>query len=202
LKKTILLLIVLLFGTACSGDHKFKIFNNPTAQKIHKSSHCDAQRPFPQMILIPFFNRATQIVSRCSTYEKHKTSLAMIVFYQQWYEHFGDKNKAVRYMLEDVMIEWGDRKKIVKIAYDVEGNLIKEATVVGLARSGNYIWAWKGYNNKISETSLIHELVHQALRATNGTGDSDHEGRRYKGWTWKHTSMIIKTKNMLRTFNI
>jgi hypothetical protein len=187
---------------SCSGEYRFKIFKNPNFQKIHKRSYCDPKLPFPQMVFIPFFKKATQIVSRCDAYEKHKTSLAMIVFYQQWYEHFGDRNKVVKNMLENVMIEWGNEKKVIKIAYDLKGEVVKEATVVGLAKSGNYIWAWKGYRNKISETSLIHELVHQALRALNGTGDPDHEGRVYKGWTWEHSSMIIKTKKMLRTFNI
>ena len=201
-KKTILLLIVMVFSMTCAGNEKIRFFHNPDLAKIHKRSFCDPDRPFPQMIMIPFFGKATQIVPSCNLYEKHKTSLSMIIFYQQWVENFGDDDHSVRRMLEDVMIEWDVNKKTVKKAYNLKGEKVINVRVNGLARGGNYTWIWAGYVNKISETSLMHELVHLSLRAKNGHGDADHEGKKYKGWTWEHTSLVIKTKNILRTFNI
>jgi hypothetical protein len=48
--------------------------------------------PFPQMVLIPFFENASQIVPNCQTYPKHETALAFFIFYHKWTEYFGDRN--------------------------------------------------------------------------------------------------------------
>ena len=186
----------------CAGNEKIRFFHNPDYEKIHKRSFCDPNKPFPQMIMIPFFRKATQIVPNCNLYEKHKTSLAMMVFYQQWAENIGDDNLSVRNMLEDVMIEWDINKKTVKKAYNLKGEKVTNVRVNGLARGGNYTWIWAGHFNKISETSLMHELIHLSLRAKNGHGDADHEGNKHEGWTREHTALIIKMKKILRIFNI
>ena len=189
-------------SVTCSGDQGFRIFEKTNDYKlIYKTSVCDPNGTFPQMIIIPFLKKAAQIVPRCDSYPKHKTAMAMMIFYQQWVDHFGDEHGLVKEMLENTVVEWGLKKKKIKKAYGLYGKEVKNVNVVGLAKPGNYIWSWTAYG-KISETSLIHELVHQALRATTGSGDSDHEGNIYPGWTWEHTSMIIKAKKTLRAFNI
>ena len=197
--------IILLFLMCCSacpmqtGQTSLLAKDN---KKIYKSSVCVPEKSFPQMIMIPFFNMATQIVPSCQMYPKYKTSLAMIVFYQHWVYYFGDDDNSVKNMLHNVMIEWGSRKKTIVGAYDIDGVSVTSPVIVGLVKSENMIWVWRGYDYKIANSSLTHELVHLALRAKNGHGDSDHEGTRYKGWTNQHTEMIIKIKNVLLSFNI
>jgi hypothetical protein len=100
------------------------------------------------------------------------------------------------------MVTWGTKKKTLKLAYNMEGKKIVNATVIGLTQSSSLVWVWQGYGHKISESSLIHELIHLSLRALNGHGDFDHEGTKRDGWTAEHTKMIIEAKNMLRSFNI
>lgn len=154
------------------------------------------------MIVIPFFINATQIVPNCQTYPKHQTSLAMIVFYHHWVKWFGDDNFKIKNALENLMVEWGTEKKKLKTGYNLQGKKIKNANIIGLTQTKSYIWVWEGYNHKISESSLIHELVHISLRAINGHGDRDHEGYKYHGRTKAHTQMIIEAKEVLRSFNI
>jgi len=147
-------------------------------------------------------NKATQIVPNCSTYPKHKTALAMMVFYHHWVRWFGDDNLVVKKSLENIMIEWDVNKKTIKKGYSINGDERENIIVVGLTKSKSYIWVWQGYFHKIAESSLVHELVHVALRAKNGHGDSDHEGNIYHGWTKNHTAMILEAKEMLRSFDI
>ena len=201
LKKLILLSILVAFSITCSGDQGLRFFNDHKYDKIHKSSICNPHGKFPQMIIIPFFQRSAQIVPNCDRYPKHKTAIAMMVFYQQWVDHFGDDHGLIKDMLNNTVIEWDTKKKKFKKAYGLHGQKVENVNVIGLARPGNYMWLWTGYG-KISETSLIHELVHQSLRATTGIGDADHEGDKFPGWTWEHSSMIVKSKKMLRAFNI
>ena len=154
------------------------------------------------MVMIPFFERASQLVPNCQTYPKHKTALAMMVFYNYWNRWFGDEDLVVKKALEKVMIEWGTKKRTLKRGFSLEGELRKNITVLGVTRSNSFIWVWQGPFQKISETSLIHELVHIALRAQHGHGDADHEGTKYNGWTVEHTALIIEAKEALRSFDI
>jgi len=154
------------------------------------------------MILIPFFEKASQIVPNCQTYPKHKTALALFIFYHKWTEYFGDRDFAVRGMLEQVMIQWDTNKKVSKRGYKLNGEPFKNLNILGRVESDNMTWVWQGYHHKISQSALIHELVHLALRAKNGTADPDHEGLKYRGWTSAHSVMIIESKQMLAAFNI
>ena len=170
--------------------------------KIYKKSFCEPSKPFPQMILIPFFKETFQIVPDCKVYPKNQTSLAMLVFYHHWTEYFGDDDFIVKNSLEKLMITWGLSKKRSRNAYNLDGDLIEHATVIGLTTSKTTIWVWRGYDFKISESSFIHELVHVALRNMNGHGDRDHEGAKYSGWTSAHTKLVSEAKETLRTFGI
>jgi len=154
------------------------------------------------MILIPFFESASQVVPNCKTYPKHQTALAFFVFYHKWTEYFGDKNYAVRGVLEKVMVQWDVNKKISSRGYNLKGERLKDHNIIGRVESSTIIWVWQGYNNKISQSALFHELVHLALRAKNGTADPDHEGSKYRGWTGAHSVMIIEAKQMLRAFGL
>ncbi len=178
------------------------MFFSNNHKKVYKVSSCNTNDSFPQMIVIPFFKNATQIIPNCETYPKHKTALALMVFYHHWLKWFGDENFIVKNMLEKVMIEWDTKKRTIKKAYNIRGKEIENPTIVGLVRTNTIIWVWEGYSHKIAESSLIHELVHLSLRAKYGSGDSDHEGNKYDGWTADHSKMILEAKDMLRSFDI
>ena len=187
---------------ACPGHTGTNLFLENDARRIYKYSKCDETKNFPQMITIPFFKGATQIVPNCRTYQKHKTSLALMVFYHHWYKNFGDENQVIKNLLEKVMVEWGTEKKRLKSAYNIHGEKKLNPTIIGIVKSKSYIWVWEGYDHKISESSLMHELVHISLRAHFGHGDADHEGDKYYGWTRRHTQMISEAKETLRSFGI
>ena len=154
------------------------------------------------MVIIPFFENSTQVMPDCKTYPKYKTALALMVYYHHWSEWFGDDDLVIKNMLEQIMIEWGKEKKYMSSAYNIKGKKINNASIIGITKTNSYIWVWEGYFHKISESSLMHELVHLSLRAKYGHGDRDHEGDKYSGWTEQHTLMILEAKETLRAFNI
>ncbi len=201
IKKIMICLVLMLSATTCNG-HNSTIFLKNDYKIVYKSDYCNPERSFPQMILIPYFNKASQIMPNCETYPVHKTAMAMFIFYHQWLETFGDRDMAVRGVLEKVMIKWGTEKRVGKRGYDINGEKYKNRNIIGLVETDSIIWVWEGYNHRISESALIHEFVHLALRAKNGNADPDHEGHKYRGWTPRHTRMIIETKKMLRAFNL
>ena len=109
--KKILIALCFLSSVTCSGHGPSVLFSNQN-KPIYESSLCIPGDPLPQMVLIPFFEEASQIMPNCKTYPKHMTALAMMVFYHKWEEYFGDSDYAVRGMLQKVMIQWGTTKKI------------------------------------------------------------------------------------------
>ena len=191
-----------MFCVACAGQQNSTAFLFNDYNKIYKNSICDPSRSFPQMIILPFFKNATQIVPNCETYPKHKTALSLMVFYHHWLNNFGDDDLKVKAALEKVMITWGVEKRTMKKSYNLKGEEHRNSTIIGITKSDSVIWVWQGYDHKISESSFIHELVHVALRAKYGHGDSDHEGSKYDGWTSRHSEMILEAKESLRAFNL
>ena len=170
---------------------------------IYIRTQCDPQKEFPQLIIIPYFEYASQLVPNCETYPVHNTAFALFVFYHQWLEYFGDDNMAVRGMLEKVMIQWDSKKRFSKKGYNIKGEPYENSKILGVVETSSIIWVWEGYHHRMSESALVHELVHLAIRARQGThGDPDHEGTKYRGWTSAHTRMIIETRQMLRAFEI
>ena len=200
--RKIFILFFILCCSACFGHSGGASFLSNKHKKIYKRSFCNPEKPFPQMVIIPFFKNATQIVPNCRTYPKHQTALALVIFYHHWLGHFGDDDLKVKNMLEKVMITWDTEKKISKKAYNLKGDVHRGSKVIGLTMSSSTTWVWKGYYHKIAESALMHELVHLSLRAKNGHGDNDHEGTKYDGWTRIHSAMILEAKEMLRSFNI
>ena len=202
IKKLIIFLFVLTFSVTCS-NHNSTIFLNNDYKYVYRTKLCDPEKPFPQMTLIPYFDRASQIVPNCETYPVHQTALALFIFYHQWLEYFGDHNMAVRGMLEKVMIEWGTEKRATQGGYNLRGEPNQSGLIIGIVESKTMIWVWQGYGHKISESALFHELTHLAIRAVQGQhGDPDHEGPKYGGWNLAHSKMIIESRQMLRAFEL
>jgi len=201
LLKKIVVFLALISSVTCSG-HGPSVFLSNENKPIYKSSRCEPKKPLPQMVLIPFFESAVQIVPNCKTYPKHETALAFFVFYHKWVEYFGDRDYAVRGVLEKVMVRWDVNKKVSSRGFNLKGERFKDHKIIGRVESASVIWVWQGYDHKISQSALFHELVHLALRAKNGTADPDHEGAKYRGWTGAHSVMIIEAKQMLRAFGL
>ena len=199
--RKIIFLVALVSCVTCSG-HGPNVFFSNNNKTFYKNSLCIPDKPLPQIIVIPFFEEATQVVPSCKIYPKHKTALAMMIFYHKWVEYFGDKDFAVRGMLQKVMIQWGVEKKISNRGFSLDGRPFTARTIIGKVETQNIIWVWKGYESKISESSLAHELVHLALMAKHGSYDADHEGHKYRGWTSAHSAMIISARRMMRAFNL
>ena len=204
IKKTAILIFTLLCGVTCS-NHNSTVFLRNDHKILYGefAQQCNPNKQFPQMILIPYFERASQVIPNCKTYPAHKTALALFIFYHQWLEYFGDDDLVVRDMLETVMIKWGTEKRHSESGYDTKGERYENRNIIGLVETDSMIWVWQGYNHRISESALFHELVHLAIRAKSGEhGDPDHEGLKYRGWSPAHTQMIIESKYMLRAFHI
>jgi|TARA_Y100000034_G_C6694717_1_gene306066 hypothetical protein len=206
IKKILIFAIILICSVTCT-NHNSTIFLENDYKTIHRVRQCEPDKQFPQMVLIPYFKNASQIIPNCDTYPMHQTAFALFIFYHQWLEYFEDNNMAVRGMLENVMIEWDLEKRIMEEdlkTYNIRGESGEGLTrIIGLVKSKSMIWVWQGYDHRISESALIHELVHLAIRAKNGKhGDPDHEGLKYRGWTSMHTKMIIEAKQILRAFEI
>ena len=206
MRKVLIILFLSLITLTCSG-HGVKIApsNNTAFEKVRRLlSQCESQGPFPQMILIPYFKHATQIVTRCEIYPNHRVSLAMTLFYYNWVENFGDYDYSVKELLRSIMIEWGEKVKVSKQGFFLDGKKFTNHNIIGRVMSPTTIWVYKGEKEEISETAFIHELVHLAIRAQTrqGHGDPDHEGTKYHGWTPAHTRMVDITKGMIRVFSL
>lgn len=201
LKKLVILLSLVLCFT-CSG-HGTTIFLNNDYRTIYIKTQCDPNKDFPQLIIIPYFEYASQLVPDCNTYPVHQTAFALFIFYHQWMEHFEDHDMAVKAMLEKVMIQWDTKKRVSKKGYNIKGEPYENHKIIGVVETSSIIWVWEGHHHRMSESALIHELVHLAIRAQQGKhGDPDHEGPKYRGWTKAHSRMIIETRQMLRAFEL
>ena len=166
---------------------------------------CDSSKG-RQMVKLPALVGGWQIVKHCDKYESKDVATAISIFYFMWAQQFGDPDLMVRAQLEYIMIEWGDKARHIKYAYNVHGRKVTGATTVGLTLSPSYIWVYqgKGENSRISSTSLIHELVHVSIWAANirSHGDPDHEGHEWPGWIPAHTKFIKETNDLLVAFDL
>lgn len=174
----------------------------PIYVTIPEIPDCDPLGKFPQMILLPHFMSASQIVPVCHLYDRNEIAWALTLFYRRWEKEFGDPDKKILGMVNDVMINWGMETKTVPRAYNLDGVLLKNPTVIGLAISPTILWSYVGDTGYVSDTSFVHELVHLSLWSVNGHADADHEGDKYDGWTSRHTSFVHELNSLLRTFNI
>jgi hypothetical protein len=201
--KVACVLVSLVMLTTCTFQTRAPMMKFQTVTSVHR---CNPERSFPQMVRLPFFGQAAQVVNSCSLYPNHNVSLALLVFYYTWLEYFGDNEYVISNLLDEVMISWGAEKKTIKSAYNVSGELVTNRNILGMVVSKRVIWVYqKGRfdTNKISDTSLIHELVHISIRATTGaSGDPDHEGNKYSGWTPAHTQLINEANGVLRSYDL
>jgi len=111
LLKKIIVLIAMLCLVSCPGHQGTSAFLSNDYKRIYKTSVCDENREFPQMIMIPFFEDATQVVPNCKTYPKHQTALAMMVFYHHWVKYFGDSDLKINERSKKLWLPGGPKRK-------------------------------------------------------------------------------------------
>ena len=154
------------------------------------------------MVKIPGFENAWQIVENCDEFPAAKTSIALVFFYAEWKKQFGDFDGSVQKALDKLMVEYSNDDKYSN-AYDVTGQYIESASVVGLALTPSVVWIKIRDEKFICKTSLVHELVHIAIWAKKKTdADPDHLGPRYLGWSADHSALIQAVNNQLCQLDI
>ena len=165
--------------------------------KIPSSWRCDESATRNQLVKIPVFENAWQIVENCDEYPAEATAIAMVFFYYEWRKTFGDSSRSVEDALKELMVEWSTLKRTAN-AYDIGGEYMQGASISGLVISKSMIWVKAKPGKLICDTSLVHELVHIAIRSIYKTGgDADHLGPKYPGWTVDHSALIQKVNNQL-----
>ena len=104
---------------------------------------------------------------------------------------------AISDALNRLMVEWSSKEKTISGGYGMEGVRFNDRKIVGLTRTPSWVWVYTEYDERICQTSLVHELVHVSLWAVHGSGDPDHLGKKYKGWTIDHTAFIQEMNETL-----
>ena len=158
-------------------------------EKVSKKTMVCNPAELPHMVKLPIFKSAWQIIGSCDVHFPADTALAIIVFENRWFENFGRSEEVFR-ALEGLVIEWSNEEKFVS-GYFTNGKPYANRLVTGLLLGPGHVWVYTDTGMKVCQTSLVHELVHAAIRSKKGTdGDPDHEGSRFSGWTRKHTKFI------------
>ena len=193
-----ILLVVVVLAALFSCVYTWK--GVPKDVPIHDI--CDSSAAFPQMLEIPVFSKAWQVVHSCDKHPREPTSVAMLVFYTKWDETFGDYNGDIWGALNKLMVAWSPSSKRGD-AYDIDGNPVKDVSFGGVALSPSYIWVKVYPDRLICESSFVHELVHIAIWTIKGSnGDPDHAGPKYRGWSVDHSKFIEDVNDELCTLGI
>jgi len=158
---------------------------------------CDPEYSKKQRVQLPHFTNSWQIQEDCTLYDRDSVTWAIDLFYADWIKLFGDRNNRVKNVLNNLTIEWSSKTQTVGPIYTLKGKYKKKAEVAGLCLSKYRIWVWVGNQHHLSQTSLIHELIHVALWASADNPDVDHEGDKEPGWTNAHTKLIKKLNQTL-----
>ena len=168
----------------------------PTFITLDPIAECIPSAPFPQINPLPYFDNGQHVQFSCSVYDKDHVAWSMLIFYELWERKFGDPDGQLMNALNKVTIVWGKDVKTVNNVYDMDGNFLEKATVSGLMKNDTTIWVWAESEN-ISDTSLVHELVHIELHHICGDADADHEGELFPCWKAEHSSFIDMVNEVL-----
>lgn len=184
-KSIILLLTALLIGCTARWI--------ATPKNVPIERRCQSLKKFPQLVEIPGFTNAWQLVNSCDYHPAEKTSIAMATFLKEWEESFG-QTQRVRGNLNTILISWSSEKKYGN-GYSTSGDYFHSADYSGLTITKGTVWVKVRDAQRICESSLAHELAHASIWSLKGTdGDPDHLGRKYHGWTIE-TSLVIQRTN-------
>ncbi len=186
----LLSLAVLLVLSGCVAHWSAYPKNVPSERR------CQPLKTFPQMVEIPGFTNAWQLIHACNEHPAEKTAIAMGIFLHEWEEEFGRSYK-VRNNLNTLLVEWS-RQDRGGSGYSVDGSYMRSASYSGLTITKGTVWAKIRDDERVCESSLVHELVHASIWALKGTdGDPDHMGKKYYGWSIRHQLVIQRTNEKL-----
>ena len=151
---------------------------------------------FPQLIPIPGFHNAWQLIHSCESHSAEKTAIAMHLFLDAWEEKFG-VSMAVRTNLHSIFVEYSrDEKK--GGGFDASGNYLPSASYGDLTIAKGVVWVKMRPGERLCESSFVHELVHASIWSIKGTdGDPDHLGKKHFGWTTDHFLLIQEVNESL-----
>lgn len=193
---TILFFIAFLIIIQSCVHHDSIIYNRNIVYDNSQIPNCNSQELGPQMIRIPGFEIAWQIVPDCFHFSRKKTAIALSIFYHHWVIKFHDPQQRISHALNNILIEWSYAEKRIQ-GYTEDGVLRDNGRALGLTLTPTIVWIKIRNDPRICKTGLIHELVHVALLANNQHGDADHEGNQYYGWSRKHTNFIDDVNMLL-----
>lgn len=153
---------------------------------------CDEKGEFPQRVQLASWKNSWQTVESCDLHDRDFVTWTTITFYRAWKKKFGDPEDRVKNALNSAEIVWSSKRRVVEKAYDLDGNLLHKVVVAGLYEGSGKMWVYtsKKEINKLSETALVHELMHLALDAAHGSADPDHTGPKPPLWKSEHTKFI------------
>ncbi len=192
--------MLLVLVSCISGPWTPKAPTTPSS--VASSEKCKRSKSGLQMIKIPVFGQAWQIVEDCDKYPSEAVAIAMVFFYNDWVLNFGDRRGKIWLALNSLMVEWIDRKRLVT-GHDMTGRVRHGAPASGVTLTKSMVWVKPAFEGPICETSFIHELVHVAIWSIKGTdGDPDHLGKKYSGWTVDHSALIQRVNDRLCALGI
>jgi hypothetical protein len=200
LHRVMLVIIISLLSSDQSPDYMHDVSQDvrilpPTFITLRNIGDCVPGGSFPQRTALPFFSNAVQVQFSCDYYDHDHVAWAMYIFYEEWVNMYGDEDLAVKVSLNNLEIQWSKNPRTEERVYDIDGNFLESARVIGLMLSPTSIWV--SIEPNISDTSLVHELVHIALRASCGNADPDHEGVEYPCWEPHHSEFITRINKIL-----
>ena len=169
-------------------------------QNTKQYENCKSFSTGAQMLKVPQFEKSYIIIHDCSMMDRERVSIAMRIFLQNWESAFpysAVSNKKVKDSLNDLLTEFSNVKKTAN-AYTVAGEYGRNLPISGLTLSPGWIWVKTDLDQRLCETSFIHELIHVAIWSMKGTdGDPDHLGKKHRGWNNEHMLIIQNTNAQL-----
>ena len=186
---TFLLFSITLFP-GCPTKHYSSIYN----------SDCRNNKLTKYISGMP--NISTQ-TSLCHDYRFSEQKLAEVIsiFVVEYSNEFNIPKKEIWEHLSGLKIEMSAIPRVIKFGYSVEGKLLENTPVIGLALSKKRIWV-EIKTNLIADSALIHELVHIIIWNQQGVhADPDHEGEEFSGWTEQHSKLISRLRFLLLDLN-
>ena len=157
-----------------------------------------------KMTNLPHSPNSWQVKESDSGPNELRVSSAIMTFYRNWKQTFGDPKGRVRASLDNLMIQWSSKEKVYENSLtNVKGRIVTRGIIKGMTLSPSYVWVKTNMYNRIFATSLVHELVHVSLWAKGCTnGDPDHEGNQVQCWTREHTKLIERVNRSLARADI
>lgn len=150
--------------------------------------------------------RETLELAECNIpYLPEDINLAKDVFYNVWYNKFGDPNDELAENLSIMCVIFEPEKWRVKGGFFLDGRPLPPDgyPIIGQALSETLIIVYsKDLKQPLYKTSFAHELVHVALKTRNGSADPDHLGDKYEGWTQEHNDLIREVNHVLKVLEL